>query len=70
MVSCAKVGTSVQSPVDAKNDKLKPVGHTGLVKNTADVMFDGLLTDAEGARDFFIRQAFNKTLENLHLSER
>jgi len=56
--------------IDAENDKLKPVGHTGLVKDTADVMFDGLLTNAEAVRDVFVRQAFVQTLENLHLARR
>jgi len=70
VVSYAKAGTSVQSLVDAENDELKPVGHTGLVKNTADVMFDGLLTDAEAARDVFIRQTFKQALENLNLARR
>jgi len=56
--------------IDAENDKLKPVGHTGLVKNTADVMFDGLLTDAEAVRDVFVRQTFIHAVENLRLARR
>lgn len=68
--SIARLFVFDQAVIDGKHGQFKPMGHTHLVEDAAEVVLDRILADAQFLGDLPVRQTGNDCAEDVPLATR